>query len=120
MMDAVYEETWAEEDDHEGQGDESVDGHSLLHRTPDQADIGPWATVRAAVNDGLAHQGQVLEHEKERKHALCTNLQEEVKKVQKQKHLLLVEVQDGLLRGRDMFLEPHHGAFLHFPCHGLH
>lgn len=30
-MNAVHEETQAEEDDHEGQGGEGVEGHSFLH-----------------------------------------------------------------------------------------
>lgn len=120
MMDTIHEETWAEEDDHEGQGDEGVDGHPLLHGPPDQAEVGSRAAISSAVDNGLAHQWQVLVHEKEQKHTLCANLQEEVKEVQKQKHLLLVEIQDGLLRRGDMLLDSHHGALLHFTCHGLH
>lgn len=116
MMDTIHEETEAEQDDHEGQGDEGVDGHPLLHGSPDQAEIGSMAAISSAVDNGLAHQWQVLVHEKEQKHTLRANLQKEVKEVQKQKHLLLVEIQDGLLWRGDMLLDSHHGAFLHFTC----
>lgn len=39
-MDTMHEDTRAEEDGHEGQGDGGVDGHVLLHGPPDQAEVG--------------------------------------------------------------------------------
>lgn len=91
-MDTMREDIRAEEDGHGRQGDGGVDGHALPHGPPDQAEVGSRAGISSAVDNGLAHQWQVLVHEKNQKqpktstacHAAGGN-----KGVQKQKHLFL-------------------------------
>lgn len=86
----MHEDTQAEEDGHEEQGDGGVDGHAFLHGPPDQVEVGSRAALSSAMDNGMAHQWQVLGHEKNQKQALCTNWQKEIKEVQKQQHLVEV------------------------------
>lgn len=55
MMDTVDEDTQAEEDGHEEQGDGDVDGHALLHGPPDQAEVGSRAAISSAVDNWLTN-----------------------------------------------------------------
>lgn len=57
MMDTVDEDTQAEEGGHEEQGDGDVDGHAILHGSPDQAEVGSRAVIRSAMDNWLTSGG---------------------------------------------------------------